>query len=276
MRRRNKAGHKAVKVRRQKALTRRDAPKATRRSRAAAADLEDLLERRTHELNEAREQQAATLEVLKVISSSPGDLSRVFDAILERATRLCEATHGHVWRFDGEQLHVVAVRGDPQFVEWLRQHGTVRPIAGSAADRIVQGARFDHMADRREEDAYRDNQIFRGLVDTGGDYPNAQVLVAFDDKRILTYIWDSSAPKGTVQSASNIPLVHIYAVVCQSGTGEANKWLTESRNVAADYERAYGRTAPRVRGLRLQINSQHTGTTAESYFGEVAFRSMLQ
>jgi hypothetical protein len=117
----------------------------------------------------------------------------------------------------------------------------------------------------------------------GGDFRRAstddqaaQVLVAFDDKRILTYIWDSSAPKGTVQSASNIPLVHIYAVVCQSGAGETNKWVAESRNIAADYERAYGRTAPRVRGLRLQINSQHTGTTAESYFGEVAFRSMLQ
>jgi hypothetical protein len=117
----------------------------------------------------------------------------------------------------------------------------------------------------------------------GGDFRRAatddqaaQVLIAFDDKRILTYIWDSSAPKGMVQSASNIPLVRIYAVVCQSGAGEANKWITENRNIAADYERAYGKPAPRVKGLRLQINSQHTGTTAESYFGEVAFRSMLQ
>jgi len=100
--------------------------------------------------------------------------------------------------------------------------------------------------------------------------------VAFTDRRILTYIWDTSAPKGIMQNASNIPLVHIFAVVCQSGAAEANKWIAESRNVAADYERAYGRPAPRVRGLRLQINSQHTGTTAESYFGEVAFRSALQ
>ena len=117
----------------------------------------------------------------------------------------------------------------------------------------------------------------------GGDFRHAssddqaaQVLVGFSDKRILTYIWDSSAPKGTMQSASNIPLVHIYAVVCQSGAAEANKWIAESRNIAADYERAYGKAAPRVKGLRLQINSQHTGTTAESYFGEVAFRSTLQ
>jgi hypothetical protein len=104
----------------------------------------------------------------------------------------------------------------------------------------------------------------------------AQILVAFSDKRVLTYIWDTSAPKGIMQSASNIPLVHIFAVVCQSGADNVNKWVAESRNVAADYQRAYGKIAPRVRGLRLQINSQHTGTVAESYFGEVAFRSALQ
>jgi hypothetical protein len=104
----------------------------------------------------------------------------------------------------------------------------------------------------------------------------AQVLVAFSDKRILTYVWDSTAPKGTMQSASNIPLVHIFAVVCESGPGDANRWVAESRNLAGDYERAYGKVAPRVKGLRLQINSQHTGTVAESYFGEVAFRSALQ
>jgi hypothetical protein len=117
----------------------------------------------------------------------------------------------------------------------------------------------------------------------GGDFRRAstddqaaQLLVAFADKRILTYIWDSSAPKGTMQYASKIPLVRIFAVVCQSGAADVNKWIAESRNVAADYARAYGRIAPRVKGLRLQINSQHTGTTAESYFGEVAFRSTLQ
>src|SRR5207237_55681 len=100
----------------------------------------------------------------------------------------------------------------------------------------------------------------------------AQVLVAFDDKRILTYIWDTSAPKETMQSASSIPFVHIFAVVCRSGAADASQWISEARNVAADYQRAYGKPAPRVKGLRLQINSQHTGTTAESYFGEIAFR----
>jgi hypothetical protein len=117
----------------------------------------------------------------------------------------------------------------------------------------------------------------------GGDFRRAstddqaaQILVAFDDKRILTYIWDSTAPQGMMQSASSIPFVRIFAVVMRSGQAEANQWITETRNVAADYERAYGKSAPRVKGLRLQINSQHTGTTAESYFGEVAFHSTPQ
>jgi hypothetical protein len=104
----------------------------------------------------------------------------------------------------------------------------------------------------------------------------AQVLVAFSDRRVLTYIWDSTAPKGLAQSSSSIPLVHIFAKVCQSGDADANRWVLEKHNVAADYERAFGRPAPRVRALRLQINSQHTGSVAESYFGEVAFLSAAQ
>ena len=111
---------------------------------------------------------------------------------------------------------------------------------------------------------------------SGTDDQAAQVLVAFADRRVISYIWDSSAPKGSAQSTSFIPLVHVDSVVCESGAADANRWLLEARNVAADYERAYGRPAPHVKALRIQINSQHTGTVAESYFGEVAFRSNPQ
>jgi hypothetical protein len=117
----------------------------------------------------------------------------------------------------------------------------------------------------------------------GGDFRRAttddqaaQVLVAFNDRRVLTYLWDSSAPRNTIQSASNIPFMHIFAVVCRSGPSELNQWLSESRNVVEDYQRAFGHPPQRVEGIRLQINSQHTGSSAESYFGDVAFRSSPQ
>lgn len=118
---------------------------------------------------------------------------------------------------------------------------------------------------------------------TGGDFRRssaddqaAQLLVLFADRRVITYIWDSTAPKNTAQSASSIPLVHIFAIVCQSGTGDMNRWIDETHNLESDYEKAYGKAPPHVKGLRIQINSQHTGTVAESYFGDVAFRSTPQ
>ena len=117
----------------------------------------------------------------------------------------------------------------------------------------------------------------------GGDFRRAatddqaaQLLVLFADRRVITYLWDSTAPKDTAQSASSVPLVHIFAIVCRSGTSETNRWIDENHNLASDYQRAFGKAAPRVKGLRIQINSQHTGTVAESYFGDVAFRSSLQ
>jgi hypothetical protein len=104
----------------------------------------------------------------------------------------------------------------------------------------------------------------------------AQILIAFEDRKILTYLWDSNAPKDHFESASSLPLVHIFALVCRSGPAELNRWLSEARHIGDDYRRAYGgRGAPHVRGVRLQINSQHTGGSAESYFGEVAFRNSL-
>jgi GAF domain-containing protein len=141
----------------------------------------DDLSQRTTDLTEALEQQTATSELLKVISSSPADLQPVFDTMLENATRLCEATHGHVWTFDGEQMYAVAVRGDAPFVKWLRDHNPVRPIPGSAAERIVQGESVVHEADRRDEPAYRDNETFRGLVDTSGIRASLSVALRKED-----------------------------------------------------------------------------------------------
>ena len=106
MKPRSRAGGKASKARDRKALKtkRRDASK-TASSYAPIQDAE--VARLTRELNEALERQAATSEVLEVISSSSGDLQPVFAAMLKNAVRICDAKFGNIYRWDGDALHIL-------------------------------------------------------------------------------------------------------------------------------------------------------------------------
>jgi GAF domain-containing protein len=81
------------------------------------------LQARNHDLHEALEQQTATSEILRVISTSPTDVQPVFDSIVRNAVRLCDALHGGVYRLDGRLLHAVANAGytDEQLEHWRRQ-----------------------------------------------------------------------------------------------------------------------------------------------------------
>jgi hypothetical protein len=118
MRRRDKAGGKAIRMRRRKTSTRRSAPKAARRRNSPAVDKETNVERLTRELTEARERERATSEVLQVISGSPAKLEPVFETILANATRLCEGNLAALWRYDGKLLVGAAQHNaSPAFVD---------------------------------------------------------------------------------------------------------------------------------------------------------------
>ena len=121
MKRRSRAGGKASKARGREAskTKRRDAPK-TASSSAPIQDAE--VARLTRELNEALEQQAATSEVLEVISGSPGDPEPVFATMLENAVRICDAKFGNIYRWDGEALNLVATHNTPPaYAEFRRR-----------------------------------------------------------------------------------------------------------------------------------------------------------
>src|SRR5207248_10046712 len=102
------------------------------------------------ETREALEQQTATAEVLGVINSSPGELAPVFDSMLERALRLCEADLGYFYIRDGEHFQPAAARGDPQFSDWLFRRGTIRPVPNSLLSRIISVERYGQISIAKE------------------------------------------------------------------------------------------------------------------------------
>src|SRR5262249_32905806 len=105
-----------------------------------------------NETREALEQQTATSQVLQVISSSPGELKPVFQAVLENATRLCEATFGTLFLYDGDAFHFAAAVGAPaEYIEFQSNRGPFRTDPGSQLGKVLRTKRMHHTPDYAAE-----------------------------------------------------------------------------------------------------------------------------
>src|SRR5271155_1911116 len=161
MRRGGSAGDKTADLRRRKAASRKRPvvakPKPGRG--LAKAGLQKQLERKTKELNEALERQTATAEVLRVISSSPGDLRPVFDTILANAMRLCQAQFGNLLLCDGDRFRLVAGHAPRAYTKFW-QPG-VKPGPNNALGRLLRNKQVVHIPDAAAERAYAERDPLR-------------------------------------------------------------------------------------------------------------------
>jgi len=144
----------------------------------ANADLQRQVAEARAERDESEAQKAAIAEVLGVINSSPGDLAPVFDAILERAMRLCEAAFGVLWAYEGGRYRAAAVRGaPPAFAEFLHEPLQPHYHPGTGLERALRGENLVINDDMSSEEAYQSSDpMRRAIVDLGG--ARSHVLVA--------------------------------------------------------------------------------------------------
>jgi signal transduction histidine kinase len=151
-------------------------------------DLNRKVQELERELAEALQQQWAISQVLEVINSSPGDPAPAFDAMLDNATRLCQADCGILWKYDDERFRAAALRGTPPaFVEFARE-----PLDGDASaalTEILYGAKFVHVADLSASEDYRaGSPLRRAIVDLGGARTGLAVALRKDDALLGIFV----------------------------------------------------------------------------------------
>jgi signal transduction histidine kinase/putative methionine-R-sulfoxide reductase with GAF domain len=139
---------------------RSNAAMAAGEASSTIANLQEQVSALTRELSEALEQQTATAEVLQVISSSPGALEAVFQAMLQNATRICEANFGVLFRYEGDAFNPAALLGvPPAYADFQRRRGPFRPEDGGPLHRLLQTKelvqRVDELAEPKPGPAAR-------------------------------------------------------------------------------------------------------------------------
>jgi len=177
----------------------------------------------------------------------------------------------------GSSWSVAVNKGPPEF-RVLRSDGeeilemkSARSSFGFQRKLKVDLARYPVISWRWRADVLPEGGDFRSART---DDQAASLYVAFSASRAIGYVWDSSAPAGsTGDCVLSPPFMKVKIMVLRSGPDEAGRWALERRDLRSDYRLLFGEEMPESKevGLRIWINSQHTGTKAASAFADVSF-----
>src|SRR5262249_43448950 len=137
-------------------------------------------QQRSRELAESLEQQTATSEVLRVISSSPGELQPVFQTMLENATHICEAKFGNLALLDASGLRVVALHNAPPALADRRQREPVVDLKGSIAGVALSTKQLVHITDLAADGRYA-----RSVLATAGGARTALVVPMLKEDEVI-------------------------------------------------------------------------------------------
>src|SRR3984893_12130229 len=205
-----------------------------------------------NETREALDQQTATAEVLGVINSSPGDLAPVFESMLEKATRLCEAPFGILRTWDGERFHFGAVYGEPRFRDWVRQRGPIRPDRdASLLGRIQAGERVVHINDAQNDEGYRASAGFREMAEASGIRSAITVALHKDDALLgIITVYRQEVRPFTDKQIALLQNFAVHAVIAMENarliteTREALEQQTATAEILEIINRSPGDLAP--------------------------------
>ena len=268
MKKRSKPGGKTAKARPRKALKLkgRNGPKPARNPRSAANDPEPEVAQLKRELREALELQTATSEVLQVISSSPGDLEPVFANMLEKAVRICDATFGNIYRWDGDALQLVATHNTPPAYAEHRRHSPFRANQDNAVARMIKSKAVVHVFDVAASEAYtqRRDPTVVAAVELGRIRSALVVPMLKDEELVGAFIVSRQEVRPFTDK--QIALVTNFAAQAVIAIENA-RLLGELRQRTGELERSY--ELVRQQATQLETQAQQLEQRVTKQVGEI-------